>query len=85
MCGCGCSKTAETNAAAVPVGTNIVRVEDMSCGHCVATITRAIQAKWPSAQVKADLLVGKTVTVLGVDGDADLRGVIQEAGYTPLG
>jgi hypothetical protein len=57
MCGCGCAKTAETPSAATkaPVGANVVRVDDMSCGHCVATITKAIQAKWPAAGVTADL------------------------------
>lgn len=84
MCGCGCAKTAEATSATAPTEANVVRVEDMSCGHCVAMITEAIQAKWPAAEVKADL-AGKTVTVLGVDSGADVRGVIREAGYTPLG
>ena len=37
-------------------------VPDMTCGHCVATITRAVKAVDPAAEVKADL-AGKTVTV----------------------
>lgn len=81
MCGCGCAKSAEASVA-VPEGADVVRVEDMSCGHCVATITEAIQAKWPAAEVKADL-VGKTVSVLGVAAGSDVRGVIRCAGYTP--
>lgn len=84
MCGCGCKKSAETSSAAAPVGANVVRVLDMCCGHCVATITQAIQAKWPSAEVTADL-AGKTVSVLGIDAGADLRGAIREVGCTPLG
>lgn len=83
MCGCGCAKTADAASATTPVGANVVRVEDMSCGHCVAAITGAIQAKWPSADVTADL-AGKTVSVSGVEAGADLRGVIREAGYTPV-
>jgi copper chaperone len=86
MCGCGCAKTAETPSAATkaPVGDHVVRVDDMTCGHCVATITKAIQAKWPAAAVTADL-AGKTVTVLGVQPGADVGGAIREAGFTPLG
>jgi copper chaperone len=84
MCGCGCTKTAEASSAPTPEGAAVVRVDDMSCGHCVATITEAIHAKWPAAQVEADL-ARKTVSVLGVDVGADLCGVIRKAGYTPLG
>ncbi len=84
MCGCGCAKTAEASSAPIPEGAAVVRVDDMSCGHCVATITDAIRAKWPAAQVKADL-AGKTVSVLGVAAGSDVRGVIRDAGYTPAG
>lgn len=84
MCGCGCSTRAKAASGTAPAGADVVRVDDMSCGHCVATITEAIHAKWPSAEVKANL-AGKTVSVLGVAAGADVRGVIREAGYTPAG
>ena len=35
---------------------------DMSCGHCVATVTKAVKALDSGAEVKADL-ASKTVTV----------------------
>lgn len=84
MCGCGCSTSAEAASGTATVGADVVRVDDMSCSHCVATITEAIYARWPSAEVKANL-AGKTVSVLGVAAGADVRSVIREAGYTPAG
>lgn len=85
MCGCGCAQTAERSSepAATKNGATVVRVDDMSCGHCVATITKAVQAKWPSAEVQADL-AGRTISALGLAPDADLAAAIREAGYTPV-
>ncbi len=59
-------------------------VPDMTCGHCVATITRAVKAVDPAAAVKADL-AGKTVTVGDVrsgrrGGKGDGPGGISEYG-----
>ena len=58
-------------------------VEDMTCGHCVQTITRAVTALDPAAKVSIDLAT-KTVEVTGgADNDA-IVGAIREAGYTPV-
>jgi copper chaperone len=58
-------------------------VEDMTCGHCVQTITRALTTLDPAAQVAIDL-PSKTVEVTGeADGEA-VAGAIREAGYTPI-
>ncbi|MCA3556478.1 MAG: heavy-metal-associated domain-containing protein [Aestuariivirga sp.] len=55
-------------------------VPDMTCGHCVATITRAVKAVDPAAEVKADL-AGKTVTVeTAVPAEAVAR-ALDRAGY----
>ncbi|MHB2168974.1 heavy-metal-associated domain-containing protein [Alsobacter sp. R-9] len=54
-----------------------------SCGHCVGTITKAIQARWQSAQVKANLGT-KLVTVIGAGNSPDLSGVICDAGYNSV-
>lgn len=40
------------------------QVENMSCGHCVITITRALKALDPAAEIAVDL-AGGTVTVKG--------------------
>ncbi|HEV7913257.1 MAG TPA: heavy-metal-associated domain-containing protein [Albitalea sp.] len=59
-------------------------VKDMSCGHCVGTITKAIQAADPGATVTVDLARHR-VDIEPVRMDAGiLRDAIQEAGYTPV-
>jgi copper chaperone len=55
-------------------------VPDMSCGHCVATITKAVKAVDPAAEVKADL-AGKTVTVDSAVPAAALARALDAAGY----
>lgn len=59
-------------------------VSDMSCGHCAATITRAVKAVDPKAEVDIDL--GRhRVRVQGGDVGVDaLSDAIKEAGYTPV-
>ena len=59
-------------------------VSDMSCGHCAATITRALKAVDPQAEVDVDL--GRhRVRVQGSDVDVQaLSDAIREAGYTPV-
>ncbi len=46
--------------------TITLKVEGMSCGHCVTAVTAAIQAKDPTAKVVVDLAEGtvKTETIL---------------------
>lgn len=46
--------------------TITLKVEGMTCGHCVKAVTAAIQAKDPDAKVEVDLADGtvKTETVL---------------------
>ena len=59
-------------------------VKDMTCGHCVGTITRAVQAVDGDARVDVDL--GRhRVTVSPKTATAqDLQAAIEEAGYTPV-
>jgi len=57
-----------------------LRVEGMTCGHCVSAVTRAVQAVDPEASVQVDLGTGR----VRVDsrGSADALGkAIAEAGY----
>jgi copper chaperone len=58
-------------------------VNDMTCGRCVAAITRAVQAADPRARVEVDL-PGRRVHVDAAGADADrLSAAISAAGYTP--
>jgi copper chaperone len=54
-------------------------VPDMTCGHCVKTITAAVQAAEPAAKVSIDLPAHR-VTVEGADAGR-ARAAIEEAGY----
>jgi copper chaperone CopZ len=56
----------------------------MSCGHCVGTITKAVQSAVKGANVNVDLAGGR-VEVGGTE-DADVvRKAIEDAGYEVLG
>jgi copper chaperone len=55
-------------------------VPDMTCGHCVATITRAIKAVDGAAEVKTDL-AAKTVTVESSAPAAALARALEQVGY----
>lgn len=57
-----------------------LHVPDMSCSHCVATITQSVKALDPMAEVKADL-ASRTVSI---DTSSDPKTValaLEEAGY----
>lgn len=59
-------------------------VKDMTCGHCVSTITKAVRAIDKEATVRIELQ-SHQVQIEPTEADADeLRDAIQEAGYTPV-
>lgn len=59
-------------------------VKDMSCGHCVSTITKALKAADQEAKVVIDL-ASHRVQVEPAAADAEeLAEAIKDAGYTPL-
>ena len=55
-------------------------VPDMSCGHCVSTITQAVQQAVPGARVTVDLPAHR-VTVEGAAEAEPVRAAIAQAGY----
>ena len=57
-------------------------IPDMSCGHCVAAITRAVQALDPEARVQADL-PARRVRVDSARPAEALRQALEDAGYPP--
>ncbi len=59
-----------------------LQVPDMTCGHCVKTITRVVEETTPGAQVAFDLPTHR-VTVTGTDQGEKLESAIREAGYSP--
>ena len=59
------------------------QVNDMTCGHCVATITRAVAGVDAVAKVDIDLPSHRVR--ISAAGDAQLfESAIREAGYTPM-
>lgn len=56
------------------------RVEDMTCGHCVARVTKKLQTFDPDAKVGIDL-AAQRVTIDGAAGRGDYAYAIRDAGY----
>lgn len=59
-------------------------VQDMTCGHCVSTITKALKAVDANARVQIDLAAHRVQIEPTESTEQELRDAIQEAGYTPL-
>ncbi len=57
-----------------------LNVPDMSCGHCVATITKAVKAVDSAATVTADV-AAKTVAIETSAPAADIAKAVDAAGY----
>ncbi|MEO6745278.1 MAG: heavy-metal-associated domain-containing protein [Caldimonas sp.] len=58
-------------------------VEDMTCGHCVSTITKALKSADKDARVTIDL-PNHRVHIESASADPkDLADAIEEAGYSP--
>lgn len=56
------------------------KVERMTCGHCVATVRKAVTAAAPDADVAVDLS-SKTVRVTGAPDEDAVKAAIRAAGY----
>ncbi|MBU6258471.1 MAG: heavy-metal-associated domain-containing protein [Burkholderiales bacterium] len=59
-------------------------VQDMTCGHCVASITKALQAADPLAVVEIDLGRHRVQVEPGRADAAALRVAMEDAGFTPV-
>lgn len=62
-----------------------LQVNDMTCGHCVSTVTKAVKGLDAAADVKVDLGT-KRVSVSGPVSQDDVIAALDEAGYpaTPV-
>ena len=58
------------------------QVNDMTCGHCVSAITKAVAEVDAAAKVDIDLPTHR-VRIQGSDQVDAIRAAITEAGYTP--
>jgi copper chaperone len=59
-------------------------VKDMTCGHCVSTITKAVRAADKDAKVEIDLATHRVQIEPTETNAAELSDAIKEAGYTPV-
>ncbi len=57
------------------------KVEGMTCGHCIQTITKTLNKLDQSAKVVADL-ASQTIKVESVQDPKSLAAEIEDAGYT---
>lgn len=61
-----------------------LRVEGMSCGHCVRAVTAAIRARDPAAEVDVSLERG-TVRAKTTLPATEIAAAVAEEGYRPAG
>ena len=62
----------------------VFQVNDMTCGHCVGTITKALKGADSDAKVQIDLSSRRVLVEPKMAGVAGLADAIKEAGYTPV-
>lgn len=59
-------------------------VNDMTCGHCVSSITQAVRAIDQGAQVTVDLATHRVRIQPTESNRSELSQAIREAGYSPV-
>lgn len=57
-----------------------LKVNDMTCGHCVGAVTKAVKELDPKAMVRVDLGT-KQVSVESAKPAAEVIQALEEAGY----
>jgi len=83
MCGCSTHQLEKAGQMDLPADSSLIlRVEDMTCGHCVSTIKKAVEASLPGTQVEADP-TSKLVSIRGTADVATVKAIVTDAGYTP--
>jgi len=83
--GCGCKSAASTPAVASDEAPSVVlRVEGMTCEHCVRAVSEELNALDGVEVVDVDLRAGDAslVRITGSADEAALTAAIDEAGYT---
>lgn len=62
----------------------VFQVNDMTCGHCASTITKAVKGADSDANVRIDVVRRRVEIASKASNAAELRDAIAEAGYTPI-
>jgi copper chaperone len=79
---CSCSQHNASEPAPKDAGVTL-RVDDMTCGHCAATVTKAVESAIPGSSVVADP-AGHLVSVFGTTDVERVKRLVAAAGYTPV-
>lgn len=58
-----------------------LKVEGMTCGGCVAAVTKALLQRDPAAHVHAEI-DAKTLMIRSARKEAEIREAIESAGFT---
>lgn len=82
MCGCSTHQAQPGTSAERDSNAVTLKVDDMTCGHCASTVTKAVESGLPGARVQADPAT-KLVSVQGTHDLAKIEALITGAGYTP--
>ena len=59
-------------------------IQDMTCGHCVGSVTKAVIGVDPAAKVNIDLATHRVEIQPGAGNAEAYRHAITEAGFTPV-
>ena len=82
MCGCSPHSSQTSQTAERDPNVLILRVEDMTCGHCAGSIKKSIESGLPGTEVEADP-VSKLVSIRGSSDLSSIKVLVTAAGYTP--
>ncbi|MGC5014144.1 heavy-metal-associated domain-containing protein [Streptosporangium sp. DT93] len=83
MCtACSCGTADNASARKETGGESVYRVDGMTCGHCVSSVSAEIGEVTGVSDVRVDL-AGGSVTVTGTGfSDEEIRAAVDRAGYT---
>jgi copper chaperone len=59
-------------------------VKDMTCGHCVSTITKAVKDADRDAKLTFDLATHRVEVEPAAADASEIEEAIRDAGYTPV-
>ena len=82
--GCGCCSTGATEESLTVAGDAEYALEGLTCGHCVATVQKAVTALDGVADASVELVPGgrSRLVVSGSAAVAAVRDSVTSAGYS---
>ena len=81
---CGVPAAVRTGVQVTGCAMIEFEIQDMTCGHCVSTLTKALKAVDPAAELQFDLAAHRLSIQPGQTDRAALQAAIERAGFTPV-